>query len=167
MKRRLPIMLLIVLAMTAEVFSQQSKPIVPDNVKILHRGNGYLNNIHMRAIRDFVCRYEKATDVAWYAVTDGFIVRFVADSMNARSAYRKNGIWVYTIKQYAEEKMSKAIRHFVKSTYYDYSITLVEQIESPHEPVKYLVHLQDAVSWKNVLVTSDGQLDLVEDKKKL
>ena len=166
MKRRLSIMLFIVLAMTAESFSQQSKPIVPDNVKILHHGNGYLNNIHMRAIRDFVCRYEKATDVAWYAVPDGFIVRFVTDSINARSAYRKNGNWAHTIKQYTEEKMAKAIRHIVKSAYYDYSITLVEQIELPDQSVKYVVHLQDAVSWKNVLV-SDGQLDLIEDRKKL
>jgi hypothetical protein len=166
MKRRLSILLFIVLAMTAKTFSQQSKPIVPDNVKILHPGNGYLNNIHMRAIRDFVCRYEKATDVAWFTVPDGFIVRFVADSMYSRSAYKKNGIWVYTIKQYAEEKMAKTIRHLVKSTYYDYSITLVEQIELPDEPIKYVVHLQDAVSWKNVLV-SNGELNLIEDRKKL
>jgi hypothetical protein len=166
MKRKLSILLFIVLAMTAKSFSQQSKPIVPDNVKILHPGNGYLNNIHMRAIRDFVCRYEKATDVAWFTVPNGFIVRFVTDSMYSRSAYKKNGIWVYTIKQYAEEKMAKTIRHLVKSTYYDYSITLVEQVELPDEPVKYIVHLQDAVSWKNVLV-SEGQLDLIEDRKKL
>lgn len=159
-------MLFIVLAMTAKSFSQQSKPIVPDNVKILHPGNGYLNNINMRAIRDFVCRHEKATDVAWFAVSNGFIVRFVTDSMNSRAAYKKNGIWIYTIKQYEEARMEKAIRHLVKSTYYDYSITLVEQIESPDGPVKYVVHLQDAVSWKNVLV-SDGQLDLIEDRKKL
>ena len=62
--------------------------------------------------------------------------------------------------------MAKAIRHIVKSTYYDYSITLVEQIELPNEPVKYVVHLQDAVSWKNVLV-SNGELNLIEDRKKL
>ena len=166
MKRRLTLLLLITLALTADNFSQQSKPIVPDNVKLLHPGNGYLNNIHTRAVRDFVSKYEKATDVAWFSVQDGFIVRFVTDSMYSRSAYKKNGIWVYTIKQYAEERMLKAIRHIVKSTYYDYSITLVEEIETPEEPVKYLVHLQDAVSWKNVLV-SNGQLDLIESRKKL
>lgn len=166
MKRRLSLLLLIALAVTAESFSQQSKPIVPDNVKILHPGNGFLNNVHMRAVRDFVSRNENATDVAWFSLKDGFIVRFVADSIYARSAYRKNGIWVYTIRQYEEAKMLKAIRHIVKSTYYDYSITLVEQIELPDEPVKYLVHLQDAVSWKNVLV-SNGQLELIEHRTKL
>lgn len=166
MKRRLSILLFIVLAMTAKSFSQQSKPIVPDNVKLLHPGNGYLNNIHMRALRDFVDRHENATDVAWYSVRDGFIVRFLTDSMYSRAAYRKNGLWVYTIKQYAEEKMPKAIRHVVKSTYYDYSITLVEQVELPDEPVRYIVHLQDAVSWKNILV-SNGELNLIEDRKKL
>jgi hypothetical protein len=166
MKRRFSILLLIVLAATAESFSQQSKPIVPDNLKILAPGNAYLNTINIRAIRDFARRHGNATGVAWFKVTDGFIVRFVADSMFSRSAYRKNGVWIYTIKQYEEAKMLKEVRHAVKSVYYDYTITLVEQIETPDEPVKYLVHLQDAVSWKNVLV-SNGQLDLIEDNKKL
>lgn len=166
MKRRLFIMLLIVLAAAAKSFSQQSKPIVPDNVKLLNPGKGYLNSINIRAIRDFVSRQENATDVAWFKVKDGFVVRFVSDSIYARSAYRPNGVWVYTIRQYEEKKMLKEVRHAVKSVYYDYSITLVEQIETPDEPVKYLVHLQDAKSWKNVLV-SNGQLDLIEDRKKL
>lgn len=166
MKCKLSLLLLTALAVTAESFSQQSKPIVPDNVKVLHRGNGYLNSINIRAIRDFVSRNENATEVAWYTAPGGFIVRFMADSISARSAYRKSGYWVYTIRQFAEAKMPQAVRHVVKSTYYDYSITLVEQIEQPDEPVKYLVHLQDAVSWKNVLV-SNGHLDLIEDRKKL
>lgn len=166
MKRRFSILLLIVLATTANGFSQQSKAILPDNVKILNPGSGHLNSINIRAMRDFVDRYENATDVVWIKVPDGFVARFCIDSLNSRAAYKKNGNWVYTIKQYTEAKMSKALRHSVKSTYYDYAITLVEQIEMPDEPVKYIVHLQDAVSWKNVLV-SNGQLDLIEDRKKL
>jgi hypothetical protein len=165
MNKALPITLLMALLITA-AHAQLSKPIVPDNVKILHPGGGYLNSINTKAIRNFVGKYEKATDVAWYAVKNGFIVRFLIDSIFARSAYKKNGQWVYTIKQYMENGMPRDVRHTIKSTYYDYSIVLVEEIWIPDEPVKYLVHMQDSISWKNVLV-SNGQMDLVEDRKKL
>jgi hypothetical protein len=166
MKQALFILLFIVQGMIQQGISQTSKPIVPDNVKILNLGNVYLNSVNSRAIRDFLSKYENATGVAWYAVDKGFIVRFLIDSVSARSAYKKNGNWVYTIKQYMEEKMSKQVRHLVKSNYYDYAITLVEEIEQPDEGIKYIVHLQDNVSWKNVLV-SNGQLEVIEDKKKL
>lgn len=158
--------LLVLLQGIALGATAQSASIVTDKVKMLNPGNGYLNSVNTRAIRDFVQRYENATDVFWYGVNEGFIVRFLTDSLAARSAYQKNGYWVYTIISYEENKMPKAVRHLVKGTYYDYSITLVEQIEQPNEPVQYVVHLQDAVSWKNVLV-ANGHMDLIEDKKKL
>ena len=166
MKQAITILFLILLGIKQEGISQQSKPVLPDNVKILNAGSGYLNTINMRAHRDFLSRHEDATNVVWYKADKGFIVRFFVDSIFARSAYKTNGSWVYTIKQYMEAKMPKEVRHLVKSNYYDYEITLVEEIEQPDEAVKYLVHLQDKVSWKNVLV-SNGLLELVEDKKKL
>lgn len=166
MKQVLVTLLFIVTGFLQQAMSQQSKPIVPDNVKILHPGSGHLNSVNIRALRDFLTKYEEASGVTWYKADKGFIVRFVIDSMSARSAYKSNGSWVYTIKQYMESRMPRQVRHLVKSTYYDYAITLVEEIEQPDETVKYLVHMQDSVSWKNVLVYN-GQLELVEDKKKL
>jgi hypothetical protein len=156
----------ITLSLVGEAISQTSKPLMPDNLKLLNPGNGYLNSINSRALRDFFGKYENATDVAWYTVGKGYIVRFRIDSAFSRSAYNTKGNWVYTIKQYAEKQMPKAIRALVKSTYYDYMITLVEEIEQPNDHIKYLVHLQDNISWKNVLV-SDGQMEVVEEKKKL
>jgi hypothetical protein len=166
MKKALLILLVLMQGMLMDAMSQTSKPIVSDNVKVLNPGSGYLNSVNTRAIRDFLCKYEKATDVIWYKVDKGFIVRFVLDSVSGRAAYKSNGTWVYTIKQYQEAEMPKQVRALVKSTYYDYNITLVEEIEQPNELVKYLVHLQDDVSWKNVVV-SNGQMELIEDKKKL
>lgn len=160
MKKTIIILLVFVPCMMLEANAQ-------NNVKILHPGTGFLNSINTRALRDFLCKHEKASGVVWYKVDKGFMVRFVRDSTAAgRSAYRSNGDWAYTIVQYLERAMPKQVRALVKSTYYDYQITLVEEIEQPNEPIKYLVHLQDAVSWKNVLVTQ-GEMELVEDKKKL
>jgi hypothetical protein len=166
MKQAILIFLLIMQGMMQEAVSQKSKPLVPDNVKILHPGNGFLNSVNTRALRDFLSKYENATEVTWYKADKGFIVRFLVDSIFSRAAYKTNGHWVYTIKQYMEKKMPRSVRALVKSTYYDYNITLVEEIEQPNESVKYVVHLQDDVSWKNVLV-SNGQMELIEDKKKL
>jgi len=166
MKKAILFYFFITLCLVGEAISQTSKPLVPDNVKLLSPGNGYLNSINTRALRDFFSKYECASDVAWYTVSNGYIVRFRIDSAFSRSAYNTKGNWVYTIKQYAEKQMPKAVRALVKSTYYDYSITLVEEIEQPNDHVRYLVHLQDNISWKNVLV-SDGQMEVVEDKKKL
>ena len=166
MKQTLLIFLFIPLVMAEKSLAQNTAPIIPDQVKILHPGKGFLNSVHIRALRDFTCKYENAEDVVWYAAKNGFVVHFSTDSTFARSVYKRNGYWVYTIRQYAEEKMPRPVRHIVKSNYYDYFITLVEEIEEPGEPVKYLVHLQDKRSWKNVLVC-EGELQVVENKRKL
>src|ERR1700754_3393912 len=110
MKQAITILFLILLGIKQEGISQQSKPVLPDNVKILNAGSGYLNTINMRAHRDFLSRHEDATNVVWYKADKGFIVRFFVDSIFARSAYKTNGSWVYTIKQYMEAKMPKEVR---------------------------------------------------------
>ncbi len=156
---------LLALLLAPELKAQASPP-VHNNVKVLNPGKGYMNSLNTRALRDFLKKYENAADVVWYAVKDGFVVRFRVDSTHGRSAYDKRGQWIYTIKQYSEKFMPRDVRHIVKSSYYDYAITLVEEIEQPNHPVRYLVHMQDEVSWKNVLI-SDRNMELVEDKKKL
>lgn len=166
MNKTLVILLLLMQGMTTESRSQQSKPPMPDNIKMLTPGHIYMNSINTRAIRDFISRHKEATDVIWYSLSNGFIVRFFDDSAMARSAYNCNGRWVYTIKQYLEKDMPRSVRHLVKSTYYDYEISLVEEVKQPGDLVKYVVHMQDNVSWKNVLVF-DGQMELIEDRKKL
>jgi hypothetical protein len=93
------------------------------------------------------------------------VVRFLVDSISCRAAYDARGNWVYTIKAYDEWKMPKQVRHLVKSTYYDYTITQVEEIDRPNEHKVYLVHMCDATTWKNVQVR-DGEMVVVEDFKK-
>lgn len=166
MKKVILLFSFLALLLVQEVSGQTARPIVPDNFKVLNPGNGYLNSLNTRALRDFLKKYEKATDVVWYGVDKGFIVRFRIDSALSRSAYTARGQWVYTIKQYYEKQMLRNLRAMVKSSYYDYEITLVEEIEQPNQPVKYIVHLQDDVCWKNLLV-SDGKMEVIEDRKKL
>jgi hypothetical protein len=96
---------------------------------------------------------------------DGYLVRFTTDSIQAKSAYDRRGHLLYTIKFYGESTLPFAVRDVVKRTYYDYTITQVEEIEQPGQRTVYQVHMQDAKTWKNVRVCN-GEMELVEDYKK-
>ena len=56
--------------------------------------------------------------------------------------YNNRGQRLYTIRNYDETKLPKDVRHVVKSTYYDYAITLVQEIEDAAGTITYLVHLE-------------------------
>jgi hypothetical protein len=67
----------------------------------------------------------------------------------------------FTISYYDEKKLPDEIRSIVKSTYYDYSITCVEEIHIDSKII-YIVHMQDDKTWKNVRIC-DGEMEIVED----
>jgi hypothetical protein len=52
----------------------------------------------------------------------------------------------------------------VKSNYYDYTITVVQEI-TLHSQTIYLVHMQDETTWK-VLKVADGEMSIIEDFNK-
>lgn len=166
MKRALMYAVICIWAITGSAYGRQaSQSIVLDNVKSLQKGNGYVNNISIKAARDFAERYPEVEEPRWYIAKNGFIVRFELDSIDSRSAYNLRGAWVYTIKVYPEKKMARSVRHLVKSTYYDYTITQIEEIDRPNEHKVYIVHMYDSTTWKNVQVR-DGELKVLEEFKK-
>lgn len=166
MKRAFMFALICIWAITGSAYGRQVRQsIVLDNVKSLQKGNGYVNNISIKAARDFAERYPDVRDARWYIAKDGFIVRFALDSIETRTAYNLRGAWVYTIKTYTEKKMARAVRHLVKSTYYDCTITQIEEIDRPDEQTVYIVHMYDSTTWKNVQMR-DGELRVMEEFRK-
>ena len=165
MKRSLIFAFISIWAIKGNLYAQTSTSVVLDNVKSLNKSSGYLNHISTRAARDFVERYPDVENARWFAAKNGFIVRYSLDSLDTRTAYDLRGNWVYTIKVYGEAKMPRNIRHLIKTTYYDYTITLTEEIDRPNEHKIYLVHMYDATTWKNVRVR-DGEVTVVEEFKK-
>jgi hypothetical protein len=61
--------------------------------------------------------------------------------MDYQVAYTKKGNLLRTIRSYNEDKMQPDLRQIVKSTYYDYEITRVHEIEIPLSLVTYVVQL--------------------------
>ena len=88
------------------------------------------DNISRKALKDFANTYRNVTDEKWIQVNDGFIVRFNSEGIKTNISYDKKGNWVASIKNYGEENLLHDIRHIVKSSYYDYTILGIQEVET-------------------------------------
>ena len=68
------------------------------------------------------------------------------------------------LRYYQEEKLPHEIRGLVKSTYYDYDIYLITEVNR-NEKIAYVVKMEDKTSWKTVKVV-DGEMEVLEDYTK-
>jgi hypothetical protein len=132
---------------------QVNRPLATEGMQSLQMNALHPGKVHTRAMRDFLKRDKTASNVDWMIVETGYVVKYTDENnSNCRTVYNNRGDFVYTIRQYYENKMPRDIRHIVKSQYYDYTITLVEQIEETRRPLVYVVHMEDATTLKNVRV---------------
>jgi len=120
--------------------------------------------INSRAKRDFRRSYPDVDDAQWYAFKDVFAAKFNDDGYEHMVTYNRVGDWQYTISNYDEKKLDENVRALVKSTYYDYTITLVQEI-TLHDQTIYVIHMQDATTWKTLKV-ADGEMSILEDFNK-
>ena len=146
------------------LFAQQNKIPVPHDMALLHggSGSGYLNEINIRAMRDFAQKFKEVPDAEWYKIKNGYTVLFRVEGIMHRCFYSDKGNWVYTIKYYTETGLPFEVRDIVKRAYYDYAITTVEEIAQPDNPVVYLVHIADQTKWKIVSVC-EGEMKVMQD----
>jgi hypothetical protein len=122
-----------------------------------------ITRVHVKAMRDFLKRNKTASNVDWMIVETGYVAKYTdCNNSHCRTVYNNRGQFVYTIRQYHENVMPREIRGIVKSQYYDYTITLVEQIEETHKPLVYVVHLEDAATLMNLRV-SEREMEVMEE----
>lgn len=164
MKNVMVITLCLVACCTNNLYAQKSNgSTVIHKMQPLQMRAARSNEIHIKAMRDFVKRNNGVENVEWMVADNGYVVKYNdGNNSRCRTAYNSRGNHVYTIRQYNEHQLLREIRGIVKSTYYDYAITLVEQIEVPSKPVVYLVHLQDATTLKKVRIC-EGEMEVIEE----
>lgn len=103
-----------------------------------------LYKINFKAVSDFKNTYKDISDETWEVKKDGYVARFVSNSVRTLNYYDKKGRWLHRILCYDETKLPKQVRALVKLNYYDYSITSVQEINMKRingDPV-YLVYLK-------------------------
>lgn len=124
-----------------------------------------LKNVSFRAIKDFKGRFSAATEEKWYATPSGYMTYFKLDGLGARVFYDKKGHWQASLTNFTEAGLPKDIRAIVKSTYYDYAITLVQKVETLSGGV-FVVNLDDNKSIKIVRINKDGEMDILQEFEK-
>jgi hypothetical protein len=150
-------------ALTGCAYSQQTgHTFAAANVREYKPKNQYLNEINVRAMRDFVSRYGDVTNAVWHRSNENYIAVFTRDSIQHRVIYSNRGDLSYVMKYYEENRMPRNIRAQVKSTYYDYKIFVIQEIETPDQPTVYIVNLQGDTDWKKVKLCQ-GEMEVMEE----
>ena len=128
----------------------------------------YLNSISTKAVADFKQRYKKVDDEIWYTKTRGFVASFKKDGIYWIISYDQKGKWESCVKGYAEDKMIFEVRDIVKRTYYDYSISHVDEIETllSNGVPTYLVYIQFRNETKIIRV-KENEMSIWKEMKDL
>ncbi len=120
-----------------------------------------LSTISTKAIKDFNNTYKGVTDAIWSKIQDGYVAWFKLHGIVNRTYYDKRGNWHFNISYYDEKNLPRDVRATVKSVYYDYNITGVEEIRV-EDKVVYIVHVEDEKTLKTLKI-QDGEMDIMQE----
>jgi len=147
-----------VLGMGHSVYSQNLEVTMGETpaVSALHSAGGvnYYSSVNTKAMRNFKKMFTAVEDAKWYEYKGAYAAVFMMDDVRFRVEYDSRGNWSATEKDYFEEKLDRDVRKIVKREYFDYSISSIREITTNEfftDPV-YIIHIEDAKSFKNVVV---------------
>jgi len=86
-------------------------------------------NINSKAIKDFQERYNNIKNAMWFSDQNGFESYFVQNGFGNRVYYGKKGHWLYSLILHTEHELPSDVRASIKSIYFDFAITLVEEVQ--------------------------------------
>lgn len=150
-------------AITGNVFAQttmlaRSAPTARFELKkasdALSKETNELAVINTKAAKHFQKEYKNIPDVRWFAQEKGSIAKFKKSGITYTVYYSQKGNWAGSIKGYTQDKLPEYMRKMVTSSYPEYDITYVrelETIESRGEPT-YIVHLEGRKTYKIVRI---------------
>jgi hypothetical protein len=165
MKKYLMVAGLFLVVLSGCAYSQKTDNSLVAAGKHLHQKPQYVNDINIRAMRDFVKRYSNVTDEKWHKSNNNYVAVFFRDSTQYRVIYSSRGELCYIMKYYEEPQMARDIRGQVKSIYYDYKIFIIQEIDSPDSPPVYIINLQGADDWKKIKLCQ-GEMEVMEEYKR-
>ena len=114
-----------------------------------------------KTVRSFWRLFGDSKNENWFHLEAGSLAEFEDKGIHYRVLFDKKGNWLYTIKKYTEKELPKDVRAEVKSTYYDYAIGHVNEVNEA-QLVVYLVHIENEQEWMTIRVAADGEMEVVE-----
>ena len=141
---------------------KQAEKIIAESDSEVKNDSIVWNGINTNALRNFIRKYENVSNAKWFQSANGFFVAyFVRDDIASWVFYNKRGDYERMIRSYNEEKLPADVRHLVKSTYYDFTIYYVTEINSDRKTA-YHVKMADKTSWKTIKIV-DGEMEITEE----
>ncbi|GEM_PF-2336227 len=119
------------------------------------------NEISARALKDFNKTYGEVSDAKWYSIKTGFVVCFTDNGIKTSVFYSRTGAVDSRILYYAEDKLPAGIRHLVKSNFYDYTISFVNEVHKDGVTA-FLVKIRNNKTLKTVKVIG-GEWEVIEE----
>lgn len=119
------------------------------------------SKVNQKAVKDLAKSFKNVSGEQWYAVQDGFVAMFNLDDIDHQVSYDKKGNWLFTIRSYRESKLPDDIRHMVRSSYYDYDINLVQEVEKPVTPKAYIIQLVGKTELMKLKIF-DGEMQVLQ-----
>ena len=129
------------------------------NEAIANSHEGEITNT--RASKDFNKRFKPTDRASWFELSDGYAVRCNVEGVDTKAYYDRKGRWYATIRSYDQDKLPNDIRKQVRSTYYDYTIYVVDEV-TVGDVTAYLVKISDQKSLKTIRLVN-GEMDVYED----
>ena len=136
----------------------------PKNNKDFYPLSGKNSPNNLKILRAFLKDFKHAENVSWFkAANGGCVAQFIKDSVQITARYSSNGTWNYTLKRYAEKKMSGDLRTLVKRSFFDYTIQEVVEITMPNEEdVIYRIMIKNDKGFKILMICRE-EMQVIED----
>jgi hypothetical protein len=125
----------------------------------------FTGRVNPVVVRNFMRAYRGVSNEKWLEIPNGFVAMFRQEDVDYQVSYDKKGNVFNTIRSYTEAKLSPNLRHLVKSNYYDYEINLIQEIETPVDPIMYVIHLVGKTELIDLGYT-DGELQVLQKFKR-
>lgn len=114
----------------------------------------YINDVNGKVLRSFHQSFGEKPDAQWSRTDKGFVVCFKENSISTNVYFMCDGTVDYRVNYYSEAQLPRAVRHIVKSSFYDYSITQVSEVRKD-DVVNYFVKAEDKASIITIRVVGD------------
>ena len=124
-----------------------------------------LRAINAKMFTHFTRNYRGASNIRVSDVQDQTSVKFDMNGISQSVRYDKKGKWLFSIKNYSEEKLSPDVRSSVESSYPGFMVFgFVNEIKVL-DKTAYLVMIENSKSWKRIRVV-DGETSIYEQYSK-
>lgn len=124
-----------------------------------------LNKAGLKAMKGFNEKYKNPEGTQWYVEGKSINANFPSQGGRTYVTFDKSGHLMNSMAIYSEAQMPKDIRSIVKqSIYYDFTIKTVQEVDCEIGKY-YVVHLEDATDYKQVIIY-EGELKLLKEFRK-